>query len=216
MNFITKSRKDWWKGTYRGTILRLPLGEVVCDDALHFLDCLREECADMIFLDPPFNLGKKYGASSRRDDLLHDDQYLNYMTSILERCTSVLKEGGALYLYHVPRWAIQLSAILWKNLQFRHWIAITVKNGFVRGQYLYPAHYALLYYTKGKPSHFDRPRIPITKCRKCGASIKDYGGYKKYVKDGLNLSDVWEDVSPVRHPKFKHRPSNEIPPLFAT
>ncbi len=211
MNLISKSRKAWWKSTYRGTVLRLPLGEAVCDDALHFLNCLHDECADIIFLDPPFNLGKKYGSSSKRDDLIDDDQYLEYMTSVLQRCAAVLKKGGALYLYHIPKWAVRLSVVLGKNLQFRHWIAVAVKNGFVRGRYLHPAHYALLYYTNGDPRHFNRPRIPILKCRKCGESIKDYGGYRKYVENGLNLSDVWEDISPVRHRKFKHRPSNEIP-----
>jgi site-specific DNA-methyltransferase (adenine-specific) len=211
MSLLSQSRKVWWKGTYQGTILRLPQGEAVCDDALHFLNCLKDECADIVFLDPPFNLGKPYGASSKKDDLLNEDQYFKYMTSVLWRCAAVLKKGGALYLYHIPRWAVRLSNVLEQDLQFRHWIAVAVKNGFARGQYLHPAHYALLYYTKGDPAHFNRPRIAIAKCRKCGESIKDYGGYKKYVQEGLNLSDVWEDVSPVRHPKFKHRLSNEIP-----
>jgi site-specific DNA-methyltransferase (adenine-specific) len=211
MNLLSKSRKAWWNGTYEGTVLRLPQGEVVCDDALHFLNSLTDECADIVFLDPPFNLGKSYGSSSKKDDLLDDDRYLKYMTSVLWRCAAVLKKGGALYLYHIPWWALRLSAILGQELLFRHWIAIAVKNGFARGQYLHPAHYALLYYTKGDPEHFNRPRIPVAKCRKCGESIKDYGGYKKFVQNGLNLSDVWEDVSPVRHRKLKHRPSNEIP-----
>lgn len=210
MNLLSKSRKAWWKGTYEGTVLRLPQGEVVCDDALHFLNCLTDECADIVFLDPPFNLGKSYGSSSKKDDLLNENQYLKYMTSVLWRCAAILKEGGALYLYHIPRWAVRVSAVLGDDLQFRHWIAVAVKNGFARGRYLHPAHYALLYYTKGDPAHFSRPRIPVAKCRKCGESIKDYGGYKKYVQNGLNLSDVWEDVSPVRHQKFKHRSSNEI------
>jgi site-specific DNA-methyltransferase (adenine-specific) len=211
MNLLSKSRKSWWKGTYRGTILRLPLGEAVCDDALHFLDCLHEECADIVFLDPPFNLGKTYGSGSKKDDLLDDDQYLRYMTSILWRCAAVLKKGGALYLYHIPKWALRLSPVIGQGLQFRHWIAVAMKNGFTRGRYLHPAHYALLYYTKGDPAYFHRPRIPIAKCRKCGESIKDYGGYRKYVQNGLNLSDVWEDVSPVRHRRLKHRPGNELP-----
>jgi len=41
--------------------------------------------------------------------------------------------------------------------------------------------------------------------------VKDYGGYKRFVAKGINLSDVWEDLSPVRHKKYKHRPSNELP-----
>lgn len=49
-------------------------------------------------------------------------------------------------------------------------------------------------------------------CRHCGGDIKDYGGYKnKLNKNGLNLSDVWHDLSPVRHGKYKSRESNELP-----
>ena len=211
MSILSRSKKSWWKRVYSGFILRLPDGEIVCDDALNFLKCLKEECADIIFLDPPFNLGKKYGNSAKKDDLLSNYEYFDYMSSVLSRCIAVLKSGGALYIYHLPKFAIRLASVLDGELMFRHWIAISMKNGFVRGQYLHPAHYALLYYTKGKPKYFARPRIPIARCRKCGESIKDYGGYKKYVYNGLNLSDFWEDISPVRHRKYKHRLSNELP-----
>lgn len=183
---------------------------MVCDDALAFLESLRDQCADIVFLDPPFNLGKRYGKRPPSDDRLGEDSYFKYMTRVLWRCKEVLRPGGALYLYHIPRWAIRLGALLEGELNFRHWIAVSMKNGCPRGKYLVPAHYALLYYTKGDPRQFSRPRIGIARC-KCGRTIKDYGGYEKYVRDGLNLTDFWEDISPVRHRKFKHRSSNELP-----
>lgn len=211
MSRLSRSKKSWWKRVYYGEIVRFTNGEIVCDDALNFLNSLKEECADIIFLDPPFNLGKKYANCSEKEDRLREDDYLKYMTSILWRSIAVLKNGGSLYLYHLPKWAVRFAPILDKDMKFRHWIGISMKNGFVRGQYLHPAHYALLYYTKGEPGHFSRPRIPIAQCRKCGVSIKDYGGYKKYMRNGANLSDFWDDISPVRHKKFKHRSSNELP-----
>jgi site-specific DNA-methyltransferase (adenine-specific) len=86
-----------------------------------------------------------------------------------------------------------------------------MKNGFARGNRLYPAHYALLYYTKGEPTRFSRPKMPVPTCRHCKKYLKDYGGYKRFIDNGINLSDVWEDLSPVRHKKYKHRSSNELP-----
>ncbi len=56
------------------------------------------------------------------------------------------------------------DSLLEQHLDFRHWIAISMKNGFVRGDHLYPAHYALLYYTKGKPESFNRPKVPKPIC----------------------------------------------------
>ena len=58
---------------------------------------------------------------------------------------------------------------------------------------------------------FCRPKIPPATCRHCGKVIKDYGGYWKNVEEGLNLSDVWDDLSPVRHKRNKNRTSNELP-----
>jgi site-specific DNA-methyltransferase (adenine-specific) len=72
----------------------------------------------------------------------------------------------------------------------------------------------MLYYIKGmKPRVFDRDavRYPIHKCRHCGKDIKDYGGHRKFLNPkGINLSDVWDDIPPVRHRKYKHRKANEL------
>jgi site-specific DNA-methyltransferase (adenine-specific) len=180
-------------------------------DAFDLLDVVRNETADIVFLDPPFNLGKRYGAKGRKADRLAESDYLSFMQRLLERTIDVLKPGGALYLYHLPRWAFQFASLLHKRLLFRHWIAVSMKNGFVRGQSLYPAHYALLYFTKGLPATFSRPKIAPSRCRHCDEYIKDYGGYKQHIQDGINLSDVWDDLSPVRHQKYKTRKANELP-----
>jgi site-specific DNA-methyltransferase (adenine-specific) len=76
----------------------------------------------------------------------------------------------------------------------------------------------MLYYIKGaKPRVFNRDlvRTPVQKCRHCGKDVKDYGGHKKYLNPkGLNLTDVWDDVPPVRHRKYKNRPANELAPII--
>jgi site-specific DNA-methyltransferase (adenine-specific) len=101
------------------------------------------------------------------------------------------------------------------TLAFHQWIAISMKNGFARGTRLYPAHYALMMFTKGKPKRFVRPRISPQECRTCGELVKDYGGYKPIIRrKGINLSDFWDDLSPVRHANHKHRAANELPALL--
>lgn len=208
---MTRRRPSVWQRPPLSPRIRVTSGEVVCADALDFLNQLRPQCADIVFLDPPFNLGKRYGSKAKSHDRRNDLEYFRYMTRVLDRSAEVLKEGGALYLYHIPRWALQFAPVLSSRLTFRHWIAVSMKNGFVRGKHLYPAHYAFLYFTKGQPGVFRRPKVDPDKCRSCGAYIKDYGGYEPLIRDGINLSDVWEDVSPVRHGNRKHRESNELP-----
>ena len=87
-----------------------------------------------------------------------------------------------------------------------------MKNGFARGERLYPAHYALLYYSKGSPAVCSRPRLDPLVCRHCGEFVRDYGGYRAIIEEqGVNLSDIWDDLSPVRHAARKHRVANELP-----
>jgi len=54
--------------------------------------------------------------------------------------------------------------------------------------------------------------MPMEVCPKCLSDIKDYGGYKdKMNPKGINLTDVWDDIPPVRHKKYKGRPeANEL------
>jgi site-specific DNA-methyltransferase (adenine-specific) len=111
---------------------------------------------------------------------------------------------------------MRFGSYLEHKLELRHWIAIAMKNGFARGKRLYPAHYGLLYFTKGDPAVFRRPKLTPVRCRHCGDLVKDYGGYWPIVKrKGLNLSDMWEDLSPVRHANRKSRVANELPQLLA-
>jgi site-specific DNA-methyltransferase (adenine-specific) len=194
-----------------------PVIEFVAASRKGFLtrgDALRTEIADIVFLDPPFNLGKEYGVARWLENG-DPDAYEFYMKKLFREAVRILKPGGALFLYHLPYWATRLSQELLEQLRFRHWIAIAMKNGFVRGKNLYPAHYALLYYTKGEPARFARPRLEPQLCRHCRRLVKDYGGYTSIIqRKGINLSDFWDDLSPVRHKIRKHRRANQLPLLL--
>lgn len=164
---------------------------------------------DTIFADPPFNLGKEYG--HRVNDNREEEDYLHWCRQWLSECIRVLAPGGSLFVYNLPKWNIPVGAFLHEHLTFRHWITVDIKFGLPIPGRLYPAHYSLLYYSKGKPKTFVRPRVPIPVCRHCGGDIKDYGGHRnKLNPDGLNLTDVWSDIPPVRHRSTKNRPANEL------
>lgn len=206
-----KAKGDRWWRALPATLTRFRAGDIVQANALEALPLLRDEIADIVFLDPPFNLGKRYGAASPSEDRKPDPEYAQFLRQVLEESARILRPGGALYLYHIPKWAIRLVSVLNDLLTFRHWIAIGMKNGFVRGRGLYPAHYVLLHYTKGSPAVLNRPKIAPPTCPHCGEYVRDYGGYIAHVANGINLSDFWDDVSPVRHKKYKLRIENELP-----
>src|SRR6266568_5050628 len=186
------------------------LGVLYKGDCLTILPELHDASADVVFADPPFNLGKDYG--QRISDSLTRSAYLKWCAKWVAERVRVLKPGGALFIYNLPAWNVEIAHFLNQHeMQFRHWIAIDIKFGLPIQGRLYPSHYSLLYFTKGKPRFFHRPRVPIPVCRHCGGDIKDYGGHRSKLNPaGLNLSDVWADIPPVRHRTTKRRTSNEL------
>jgi len=174
-------------------------------DCMEILPVVRDEVVDTVFADPPFNLGKEYGHNCT--DELPDSEYLEWCHRWIRECVRTLKPGGALFLYNLPKWNILLGAYLTSlGMTFRHWIAVEISACLPIPGRLHPSHYSLLYYTKGRPKTFRRIRTPILTCRHCGGEIKDYGGHRDAMNPkGVNLKDVWTDIPPVRHWKFKSR-----------
>jgi site-specific DNA-methyltransferase (adenine-specific) len=185
-------------------------------DCFNVFSALKAESVDCVFADPPFNLGKDYGAGPLKDALERRD-YLKWSFAWIDECVRLLAPGGAMFVYILPQWGFHFAThIEERGMLFRHWIALSMKGTFPRGNKLYPAHYALLYFTKGQPKTFNRVRLPIPTCRHCGRDIKDYGGHRKYLNPaGLNVTDFWEDTAPARHQKFKSRwHINELKPMI--
>lgn len=187
-------------------LLNTEFGVLFKGDCLDILSYIEHESIDTVFADPPFNLGKNYG--SKVDDNLDEVDYLDWLHTWISECERVLRPGGSLFIYNLPKWNIMLGPYLLElGLTFRHWIAVNVKMSLPISGKLYPSHYSLLYYSKGrKPKTFRKIRTPIETCRHCGGEIKDYGGHRSAMNPkGVNLADVWSDIPPVRHWKFKSK-----------
>lgn len=185
-------------------------GRLYKGDCTEVLRCIPDESIDMVFADPPFNLGKAYDPGVNDD--LTMSEYLNWTFEWLDECVRVLKVGGRIFVYNLPQWCVFVSHYLGKQLTYWDWIAIDMKYTLPLKNRLYPSHYALISYIKGiKANTFNNQRIPMQVCRHCGGEVKDYGGYKsKMDSKGLNVSDVWTDIYPVRHKNTKNRKYNEL------
>lgn len=190
-------------------LFKTELGQLFSGDCVKTMSLLPEGSVDAIFADPPFNIGKSY--RSGVNDSLSGEEYSRWTREWLTQAERLLKPGGSIFVYNLPRWNIATATILTElGLIFRHWIAIDMPNGFpIKGR-LYPSHYSLLYFTKGNPARFQPPRVMLEKCRHCGKDSKDYGGHRKALNPaGLNLKDVWVDIGKVTNRKV--RSANQLP-----
>jgi site-specific DNA-methyltransferase (adenine-specific) len=198
-------------GEIPSLMLETKYGELYQGDCVELMRMIESDSVDLVFADPPFNLNKKY--PSGINDNLKTSEYLDWCEDWLKDCIRILKPGGSIFIWNLPKWNTYISRILNNYLTFRHWIAVDIKCTFPISGRLYPSHYSLLYYCKGsKPKTFHPDRLPLEICSKCYQELRDYGGYKhKLNQKGINLTDVWYDIPPVRHRRYKQRKgANEL------
>ncbi|EAA7555039.1 site-specific DNA-methyltransferase [Salmonella enterica] len=186
-------------------VLQTKNGELYNGDCLKVSKNIDADSVDMIFADPPFNLDKLY--PSKMNDNLKEEEYIKWTHDWLNECIRILKPGGSLFLWNLPVWNSKIANFLHGRLNFKHWIAVDMKNNMPIQGRLYPSHYSLLYFIKGEKANvFEPDRLAAQTCPKCFGDLKDYGGYKSKMNPlGINLTDVWYDIPPVRHKKYKKR-----------
>lgn len=206
-----KSKKEISVDNEIKNVFSTDLGTLFQGDCLAVMKGIANDSIDMIFADPPFNLDKLY--PSDMNDNLKEEEYLKWSELWIKECIRILKPGGSFFTWNLPQWNSRFTNLLHGRLTFKHWIATDIKYSLpIKGR-LYPSHYSLLYFVKGeKANTFTPDRMPAQLCPKCFDDLKDYGGYKHKMNPlGINLTDIWTDIPPVRHAKYKKREgSNEL------
>jgi len=126
--------------------------QILCGDCVEILRAVKEPFADLIFADPPFNIGYKY-------DKYHDDKasekYLAWTRDWIGACVGVLKPQGSFYIAIGDEYAAQIKLIMEDELRLtlRNWIVWhytfgqQTKNKFAR------SHTHILYFVKD-PKNF--------------------------------------------------------------
>jgi site-specific DNA-methyltransferase (adenine-specific) len=197
------------------------MGMLFHADCLDVLPAIKDNSIDLVFTDPPFNLGKDYDTAAYKDKM-NTESYKKWCCSWMDELVRVLRPGGSLAIYSWPRWVMEIGSHLHttSTLEYRSLISLRMKSGFpLRGR-LHPSNYCIMYYVKkGAKTVFNvvRYRTPI--CRHCGKEIRDYGGYRdKFERfedaDGIpwiQISDFWEDTRPARQDKSRKLKVNELP-----
>ena len=69
--------------------------QIICGDCIELLGKVKEPFADLVFADPPFNIGYQY---DHYQDKLKKGKYLHWTRDWMAACVNVLKPTGSFYL----------------------------------------------------------------------------------------------------------------------
>lgn len=191
--------------------MKLPLNQILQGDCLETFKQIPSGSVDCVFADPPFNLSKKYNSNK---DNLATTEYVSWCENWIGECLRVLKDDGVLFLHNIPKWLTYYAAFLNSHAIFRHWISWEAMTAPM-GKTLQPAHYGILFYSKGEvKNRFREIRYPHKRDRK-GVLVKDYGGKKGILHPfGPLCSDVWTDIHRIRHAKYRDEHPCQLPPAL--
>ena len=70
------------------------IDKIYLTDCLDGMERLPDKSIDLVFIDPPYNVGKDYGVS--KDNLSHDE-YINFMKAVISEFKRVAKRGFGIY-----------------------------------------------------------------------------------------------------------------------
>jgi site-specific DNA-methyltransferase (adenine-specific) len=74
----------------------LILNKTICADLFSILDLLPNEFADLLIIDPPYNLNKNFNGV--KFSKTNDDAYLEYLKSWFPKILNTLKPNGSVYI----------------------------------------------------------------------------------------------------------------------
>jgi len=68
---------------------------VACGDSLELLKLIKDKSIDLIFIDPPYNIGKDFG--NNKDNWNSIDEYVEWCKTWIDECFRILKDDGTFY-----------------------------------------------------------------------------------------------------------------------
>ena len=129
----------------------LPINQIVNGNSIELLNAIRPGWVDLVFADPPFNIGYLYRGY---DDQKSVDEYLEFSEQWMRAVYRALKPGGSFYLAIGDEFAADLCVIARRKIGFhlRNWIIWHYTFGQQTKKMFAKSHTHILYFSKEKPT----------------------------------------------------------------
>ncbi len=130
--------------------LGLPINQIVHADSIDYLNSLPPAWVDLVFADPPFNIGYLYHSYEDKKDV---DEYVDWSEKWMRAIYRVLKPTGSFYLAIGDEFAADLCTVARRKIGFhmRNWIIWHYTFGQQTKKMFAKSHTHILYFSKEKP-----------------------------------------------------------------
>ena len=122
--------------------------KIVCGDCIELLSKVSEPFVDLVFADPPFNIGYKY---DKYHDKVQKTNYINWTRDWMAACVNVLKPDGSFYIAIGDEYAANVKVIADElGLVTRNWIIWHYTFGQQTKDKFARSHAHIFYFVKDK------------------------------------------------------------------
>lgn len=169
----------------------------ICADLFAIIDLLPRSFADLLFIDPPYNLDKDFHGmkfSSRSDEA-----YLAYLERWLPRLLATLKPSGSVYVCSDWRSSSCVYRVLATHAVVRNRITWQREKGRGAAANWKTSCEDIWFATMGKTYHFDLEAVKLK--RRVLAPYRDQGQPKDWHETGhgrfrlTHPGNFWDDIT---------------------
>jgi len=147
---------------------KLPLNKIICGDAIKGLKELPDNSADVIIVDPPYNIGKDFGNNVDKREF---NEYVRWCKEWIDESIRIMKPTGTMFIYGFSEILAYLSVEIPINKRWLIW-HYTNKN-VASLNFWQRSHESIICAWKDKPNfNRDEVREPYTEGFLNGAAGK--------------------------------------------
>jgi site-specific DNA-methyltransferase (adenine-specific) len=170
--------------------LELKPNQIICGDCIEILSGIDEPIADLIFADPPFNIGYKY---DKYHDTVESKNYIAWTKDWMLACCKALKPAGSFYIAIGDDYAANVKIIADEiGLTMRNWIIWHYTFGQQTKAKFARAHTHIFYFVKDKDNYtFNDRAVRVPSDRQLVYNDK------RSNPEGKMPDDVWDTFSRV-------------------
>ena len=160
--------------------------KIYTGDCTQLMPQVPDESIDLVFVDPPYNIGFDYGEDEYKDNLT-PEAYMAWCQSWMAQIYRVLKPTGSFWLAIGDEWAAELKvAARQAGFHMRSWIVWYYTFGVNSPKKFTRSHAHLFYFTKHKKNFtFNASQIRVPSARAI-----EYND-KRANPDGRLPDDTW-------------------------